>query len=63
LTGFGPNLACLEAACRHRGLLKRMLPAPLRALDPETAQRVVAVLESVGVVPQPEGAASQLSRA
>ena len=36
LTGFGPMLACLEAMCRHRGLLERMLPAPLRSLDAET---------------------------
>ncbi len=26
LTGFGPMLACLEVACRHRGLLQHMLP-------------------------------------
>jgi 4-hydroxy-tetrahydrodipicolinate synthase len=57
LTGFGPNLACLEVACRHRGFLKRMLPAPLRPLDHETAQRVVDVLESVGVAPLTAGAA------
>jgi dihydrodipicolinate synthase/N-acetylneuraminate lyase len=52
LTGFGPMLACLEAACRHRGLLRRMLPAPLRSLDPETARRVVEVIEAVGVLPE-----------
>jgi 4-hydroxy-tetrahydrodipicolinate synthase len=51
ITGFGPNLACLEVVCRQRGLLKRMLPAPLRPLDPETAQRVVDVVESVGFLP------------
>jgi len=52
ITSFGPALACLEVACRHRGLLKRMLPAPLRALDVETAQRVMEVLERVGVLPE-----------
>ena len=50
-TGFGPMLACLEALCRHRGLLDRMLPPPLRSLDPETARRVVDVAEVVGVLP------------
>ena len=39
-TGFGPMHACLEAMCRHRGLLDRMLPPPLRSLDPEAARRV-----------------------
>ncbi len=52
ITGFGPALAGLEVACRHRRLLQRMLPSPLRPLDPETASRVVDVLESVGVVPE-----------
>jgi 4-hydroxy-tetrahydrodipicolinate synthase len=52
IVGFGTPLACLEVACRHRRLLQRMLPAPLRALDPESASRVVAVLESVGVMPE-----------
>ena len=52
ITGFGPMLACLEAACRHRGLLERMLPAPLRSLDREAARRVSDVLEEVGVVPE-----------
>jgi 4-hydroxy-tetrahydrodipicolinate synthase len=50
-TGFGPMHACLEVMCRHRGLLQRMLPAPLRPLDAETARRVVEVIESVGVLP------------
>jgi dihydrodipicolinate synthase/N-acetylneuraminate lyase len=52
ITGFGPPLACLEAACRHRRLFQRMLPAPLRSLDPEAARRVVEVIESVGVLPE-----------
>ena len=52
-TGFGPMLACLEVICRHRGLLTRMLPAPLRPLDAETARRVIEVVESVGVLPGP----------
>jgi dihydrodipicolinate synthase/N-acetylneuraminate lyase len=52
LTGFGPVPACLEAACRHRRLLQRMLPAPLRALDEETARRVVGVIEAVGALPE-----------
>jgi dihydrodipicolinate synthase/N-acetylneuraminate lyase len=52
-TGFGPMLACLEVICRHRGLLTRMLPAPLRPLDAETARRVIGVVESVGVLPAP----------
>jgi 4-hydroxy-tetrahydrodipicolinate synthase len=56
ITGFGPVLACLEAACRHRGLLERMLPRPLRSLDSEAARRVVEVLDQVGVLPEPAGA-------
>ena len=52
-TGFGPMLACLEVICRHRGLLTRMLPAPLRPLDAETARRVIEVVEAVGVLPVP----------
>jgi 4-hydroxy-tetrahydrodipicolinate synthase len=54
--GFGPMLACLEVLCRHRGLLNRMLPAPLRPLDPEVAQQVVDVAEIVGLLPEPEPA-------
>ena len=50
-TGFGPMLACLEVLCRYRGLLDRMLPAPLQSLDPEMAQRVADVAEVVGVLP------------
>ena len=56
VTGFGPMLACLEVLCRHRGLLDRMLPPPLRSLEPEMARRVVDVAEVVGVLPSPEHA-------
>jgi dihydrodipicolinate synthase/N-acetylneuraminate lyase len=52
-TGFGPMHACLEAMCRHRGLLRRMLPAPLRSLDAATARRIVEVMEEVGIQPEP----------
>lgn len=51
LTGFGPMLACLEAACRHRGFLERMLPAPLRSLDEAARRRVSDVIDEVGAVP------------
>lgn len=51
LTGFGPVLACLEAGCRHRGFLERMLPAPLRSLDDAARRRVSEVIEEVGAVP------------
>lgn len=49
--GFGSNLACLEAACKHRGLFDRMLPEPLRSLDPSAARRVAEVLEAEGIKP------------
>lgn len=49
--GFGPALACLEAACRHRGLFQRMLPRPLQSFDEATAQLVADVLDTVGVLP------------
>ncbi len=52
-TTFGPYLACLEAAMRHRGLLDRMLAHPLRSLDEATSRRVGAVLDAVGVMPDP----------
>ena len=51
LTSFGPMLACIEALCRHRGLLERMLPAPLQSLDGESARRIVDMAELIGVVP------------
>jgi 4-hydroxy-tetrahydrodipicolinate synthase len=47
----GTYLACLEAALRHRGLLERMLPKPLRPLDEPAARRVAATLDEVGVLP------------
>ena len=51
-TEYGPMHACLEVMCKHRGLLNRMLPEPLRSLDAETARRIIDVVESVGVVPE-----------
>ncbi|WP_406699797.1 dihydrodipicolinate synthase family protein [Singulisphaera sp. Ch08] len=51
-TSFGPMLACLEVMCRHRGVLNRMLPAPLRPVDDATARRVIAVMETVGILPE-----------
>ena len=48
---LGPTLACLEAACRHRGFLDRMLPKPLRSLTPEVAREVVAAIEAAGILP------------
>ena len=48
-------LACLEALCRHRGFLARMLPAPLRSLDEATARRVVDAAESAGMLPEADG--------
>jgi len=56
LTGFGPMLACLEAACRHRGFLDRMLPAPLRSLDEATRRRVVELIDEIGALPAREAA-------
>ncbi len=50
-TQLGAYLGCVDVACRYRKLFESMLPQPLRALDPETAKRVVAVLDAVGVVP------------
>lgn len=50
-TTFGPMLACLEAICQHRGLLKRMLPSPLRSLDPDTARKVIDYVDRIGVLP------------
>ena len=48
---MGPMLACLEAACRHRGLLDRMLPSPLQSLDQPTTLRVIAAVEAAGMLP------------
>ena len=53
-TNLGPMLACLEVACRHRGLLQCMLPSPYRSLDDATAARVAAAIEAAGLVP-PKG--------
>lgn len=52
-TEFGPMLACLEAAFRHRGLLDRMLPHPLHPLDPATARRVAEAIDLAGATPTP----------
>lgn len=49
--GQGTLLACVEAFCRHRGLLDRMLPAPLRSLDPKAAAEVTRIADAVGVRP------------
>lgn len=51
-TEFAPMHSCLEVMCKHRGILKRMTPSPLRPVDSETAARIVAVMEAVGVVPE-----------
>ena len=50
-TNLGPMLACLEVACRHRGLLDRMLPSPYVSLDAEHARRVVEAIEAAGIEP------------
>jgi dihydrodipicolinate synthase/N-acetylneuraminate lyase len=60
-TGWGPMLACLEVLCRQRGLLQKMLPPPLRSLDPELARRILDVVEMVGLVPDPNLAAQAVS--
>jgi 4-hydroxy-tetrahydrodipicolinate synthase len=52
ITGFGPMLACLEAICKHRGFLSRMLPPPLRSLDEATAKRVVDEAILAGLLPK-----------
>ncbi len=48
---FGPTLACIEAACRHRGLFDRMLPAPLQSLEETAARKVIAAVEEIGYLP------------
>lgn len=58
---FGSMHACLEVACRHRGFLTRMLPAPLASLDDATARRVVQEIEAVGFLPQSEPAVGRES--
>ena len=42
-TTLGPMLACLEVACRHRGILDRMLPQPLRSVDEAVASRIIEI--------------------
>jgi len=51
IVGYGPNLACLEAACKHRRLFDRMLPEPLRSLDASADRRVAEVLDAEGIRP------------
>jgi dihydrodipicolinate synthase/N-acetylneuraminate lyase len=51
LTGFGPQHASLEVLCRHRGLLDRMLPAPLRPVDAEIARQIAQEADAVGLLP------------
>jgi 4-hydroxy-tetrahydrodipicolinate synthase len=58
ITGFGPVLACLEVACRHRGVFDRMLPRPLRPISPEVAERVIAILEAEGFLPEDQPSSS-----
>ena len=48
---FGTYLGCLEAAFRHRGLLRKMLPPPLRSIDAENAAKVAELVERVGALP------------
>jgi dihydrodipicolinate synthase/N-acetylneuraminate lyase len=50
-TNLGPMLACLEVACRHRGFLERMLPAPYRSLGADDARKVVKAIEAAGSMP------------
>jgi 4-hydroxy-tetrahydrodipicolinate synthase len=53
IASFGTYLGCLEAAMRHRELLDRILPAPLRSLDAAAADKVAGVLDAAGVLPDP----------
>jgi 4-hydroxy-tetrahydrodipicolinate synthase len=53
-TGFGSMLACVEVFCRHRGLLQRMLPAPLRSLESDAARRILDIIEAEGILPELE---------
>lgn len=61
-TSFGSMHACLEVIHKERDLLHRMLPAPLRALDADTARRVAEVVQAVGVLPSVMEATGVLSR-
>jgi 4-hydroxy-tetrahydrodipicolinate synthase len=49
---LAPMLACLEVMCRHRGILDRMLPAPLRTVDDALARRILDLVDSAGELPQ-----------
>ena len=57
-TTYGPFHACLEVIFQYRGLLTRMLPPPLQPVDRETARRINAVIEEVGVLPEAERVAA-----
>lgn len=50
-TGWAPMLACLEVFLRHRGVLERMLPSPLKGVDEATAKKILAYIEEVGLLP------------
>lgn len=58
---LGPMLACLEAACRHRGFFNRMLASPAASLDELTTRRLIREIELVGVLPDHEPTISQAS--
>lgn len=51
-TTLGPMLACLEVACRHRGILDRMLPHPLRSVDESVASRIIEMIDEIGFLPE-----------
>jgi 4-hydroxy-tetrahydrodipicolinate synthase len=53
-SNLAPMLACLEVMCQHRGILDHMLPSPLRALDADTARRVLELVVAAGELPQAE---------
>ena len=55
-TGYGQFHATLEVILKYRGLLSRMLPPPLQPVDAEVARRICAVIEDVGVLPEPSEA-------
>jgi 4-hydroxy-tetrahydrodipicolinate synthase len=58
---FGPSHACLDAAGRHLGLFRSMLPLPLRPLEPDAERRVIEVFQQVGHLPQVATSASTAS--
>jgi 4-hydroxy-tetrahydrodipicolinate synthase len=49
---FGTSLACLDAAGRHLGLFRSMLPPPLLPLGEVAARRVAEVFDEVGHLPE-----------